>query len=540
MSMPNPSPEPQPDPVRVIGELAHWTSTTAVHIFLGLLIGTLAARRMRARHLHWSWAAMVLVLVVLARTIFAGATLTLSVAAGFAAARSRRWHHEDLTAGGDLAEIAANRSHPLDCLHRMAGLARGRCHAHAAPDSSAASAELMLGRDERGRAVAIPFGGAHGGTHALVLGATGSGKTVTQTSLVVAAIARGMGAVVIDPKGDSSLRAHLAAGAHSAGRAFLQWTPGGETVYNPYARGSETEIADKALAAERFTEPHYQRQAQRYLGHAVRAMRLVGDEVSLAGIVRHLDPERLEELARRLPEEQARSAHAYLDSLTPRQQSELTGVRDRLAILTESDVGRWLDPETAGAQQFDLLDAVRSRAVVYFGLESDSRPLLSQMLGGAVVADLQTVVASLQGQPVATMVVIDEFSAVAAEQIVRLFGRARSAGMSLLLGTQELSDLRLPGRERLLEQVMGNLSVLVAHRQVVPASAELIAGVAGRRGAWKVSRSSDGRSTRTRTTEPVLRPDRVMRLGQGWGAVIVPGAPDGARITRVFPPEQRG
>jgi hypothetical protein len=31
-----------------------------------------------------------------------------------------------------------------------------------------------------------------------------------------------------------------------------------------------------------------------------------------------------------------------------------------------------------------------------------------------------------------------------------------------------------------------------------------------------------------------------MRLGQGWGAVIVPGAPAGARITRVFPPEQRG
>ena len=67
-----------------------------------------------------------------------------------------------------------------------------------------------------------------------------------------------------------------------------------------------------------------------------------------------------------------------------------------------------------------------------------------------------------------TLVVIDEFSAIAAEQVVRLFGRARSAGLSLLLGTQELSDLRLPGRERLLEQVLGNLSVLIAHRQVVP------------------------------------------------------------------------
>ena len=56
--------------------------------------------------------------------------------------------------------------------------------------------------------------------------------------------------------------------------------------------------------------------------------------------------------------------------------------------------------------------------------------------------DLQTVTAALQSAPVATLALIDEFSAVAAEQVVRLFGRARSAGVSLVLGTQELSDLR--------------------------------------------------------------------------------------------------
>ena len=96
---------------------------------------------------------------------------------------------------------------------------------------------------------------------------------------------------------------------------------------------------------------------------------------------------------------------------------------------------------------------------------------------------------------------IDEFSALAAEQVVRLFGRARSAGFSLVLGTQELADLRLPGRDALLEQVMGNLTVLLAHRQVVPASAELIGEPGGHAGAWRTSRSSDGRVTRTRTRE---------------------------------------
>ena len=65
--------------------------------------------------------------------------------------------------------------------------------------------------------------------------------------------------------------------------------------------------------------------------------------------------------------------------------------------------------------------------MVYFNLEADRRPLLAQMLGAAIVQDLQAMVAALQGRPVPTLVVIDEFSAIAPEQVVGLFGRARSA-----------------------------------------------------------------------------------------------------------------
>ncbi len=232
----------------------------------------------------------------------------------------------------------------------------------------------------------------------------------------------------------------------------------------------------------------------------------------------------------------AEATFSYLDALTARQQRDLAGVRDRLAILVESDVGAWLDPDTACARRVILPQAVRERAVVYFRLEADLRPLLAQMIGVAIVQDLQTTVASLQGAPIPTMVVVDEFSAVAAEQVVRLFGRARSAGFSLILGTQEISDLRLPGREHVLEQVMGNLSLLIAHRQVVPASAELIAAVAGNEGTWKVAQHSDGRTTRTRGTCEVLEPTRIMGLGTGWSAVLVLGAGSRARIARIAVP----
>jgi type IV secretory pathway TraG/TraD family ATPase VirD4 len=159
------------------------------------------------------------------------------------------------------------------------------------------------------------------------------------------------------------------------------------------------------------------------------------------------------------------------------------------------------------------------------------------MLGAAVVGDLQAMVATLQGRPVPTLVMIDEFSAIAPERVVGLFARASGAGVNLVLGTQELADLRVPGRETLRDQIMGNLSVLIAHRQVVPASAELIASMTATRGVWRTSRHGDGMVTRTRGLDHTLRAEQIMSLSQGWAAVI--GLSDGGSVSiaRIFSPK---
>jgi type IV secretory pathway TraG/TraD family ATPase VirD4 len=527
----------EPDPLAPLEHVYQWVVGTTMHVVIGVLLGLLAARLMRRWHLHWSWAAGAFALVVLARSALAGDATSLGVAALGAAVRGRRWHGEDLNAGADLAEIAAERHTPLDGLHAgVQGVRSWLAGSRARDERLWRGNQLSVGVDRGGRSVAIELGDEGAGTHTLVAGATGAGKTFTQAWITTAAITCGMSAIVVDPKGDRGLRERLHRAARATGKAFYMWTPEGPAVYNPFARGGETEIADKALAGERFTEPHYQRQAQRYLGHAVRALRAAGREVSLAGLVEALDPGGLEMLARELPQENARAVHAYLDSLTSRQRGELGGVRDRLAIMAESDVSPWLDPDTPGAP-VELLDAVRSGAVVYFSLRADSRPLLTQMLGAAIVQDLQTVVSALQERPARCVVAIDEFSAIAAEHIAGLFARSRSAGISLLLGTQELSDLRLPGHEMLQEQVLGNLTSVIAHRQAVPASAELIARLAGSRGAWRTSVSSDGRTTRTRVSEPLIGPEEVMSLPAGHAAVIRLGSPRSAAIARMHSPD---
>jgi Type IV secretion-system coupling protein DNA-binding domain len=536
MSQSNPASQ-TPNPLAPLGELAHWLTNMAALVAIGLIVGIAAARLLRARGLHWSWAASALAAAVLLRATLASAAPVAIAATLCATARGRRWHRDDVEAGADLADQAAQRRRVFDLLRSAVG-ALELCRRRAGRWGGwFRRQELVIGRDSRGGLVSIPCGGAHGGTHTLLVGATGSGKTVTQTWMTVRSIERGMGAIVVDPKGDSDMRSAVASAARAAGREFLEWTPRGPTVYNPFAHGSATEIADKVLAGERFSEPHYQRQAQRLLGHVVRSLRAAEVEVDLRTIVQYLDPANLELLVRELAQTGAQATEAYLDSLTPRQLSDISGVRDRLAILAESDVGPWLAASDRASSRFDLLEAVEARGVVYFDLDADSRPLMMQMLGAAIVQDLQTTVASLQGSPIPTIVVIDEFSTLAAEHVVRLFGRARSAGFSVVLSTQELSDLRLRGREGLLDQVMGNVTAVLAHRQVVPASAELIARLAGTKGVWRTSCLGDGRVSRTRVRGDVLSADAVMGLSTGCVAAIVMGDRRKPQFAHVLSPD---
>jgi type IV secretory pathway TraG/TraD family ATPase VirD4 len=258
-----------------------------------------------------------------------------------------------------------------------------------------------------------------------------------------------------------------------------------------------------------------------------------------------LDPRHLERFTRALPDDERVRVQTYLDSLSAEQVRGLAGTRDRLAILAESDVAHWLSRDEPTCRAIDLIRAVERRAVVCFGLEADRRPLMAQMLAAAIVQDLITVSAHYQHQPTPTIVLIDEFSAVCPDRINGLFSRARGAGFSLLLGTQELADLRPPENPILEDQVQGNITTLIAHRQVVPASAEKIAEIAGTRGAWITTQRIDSPfatptdvGTRTRGREFRLHPDQIKQLPSGSAAVIVLGAGAEPRITRMLHPRE--
>jgi conjugal transfer pilus assembly protein TraD len=93
-----------------------------------------------------------------------------------------------------------------------------------------------------------------------------------------------------------------------------------------------------------------------------------------------------------------------------------------------------------------------------------------------------------------------------------------SQTLPLILGTRELADLKSTGRETLREQVLANLSTMIAHRQNVPESAELIAATAGTKAVWVSTQQTEdgllatgpsGKGSRRRGYEFQVHPSRI-------------------------------
>src|ERR687887_357570 len=102
------------------------------------------------------------------------------------------------------------------------------------------------------------------------------------------------------------------------------------------------------------TEPHYLRQAQRYLGHAVRCLRASGRPIRVVTLADAMEPDQLEWFGRALPDEDAKRVHDCVDSLSAEQRRGLAGTRDRLAILAESDVVNFLYRREPTRHNIDL------------------------------------------------------------------------------------------------------------------------------------------------------------------------------------------
>jgi type IV secretory pathway TraG/TraD family ATPase VirD4 len=409
------------------------------------------------------------------------------------------------------------------------------------------SAGIHLGATKGGRPVAVTDHELS--AHGLILGASGSGKTTALLSILEQQIRRGVPVVAIDLKGSPTFAAQLSQAARAANRPFKLWTPEGPGFWNPLQHGNPTEGKDKLISTERFTEPHYQRAAERYVQTVLRLLRHARPEraPTLDEVVALMNPKRLPSLLRDVPVDVAGPVQDYVSSLTADQQSAIRGLQTRLAVITESEAGPYLRPQ--GEATIDLRSALDGPEVVLFSLNSSRYGKFAAQLGTLVVQDLICATGLRleshhgPGTPSLAMIAIDEFSGIGGEHVVALFARGREAGAGALVATQEMADLDRAGRG-VRDQVIGSTALKLILRQDVPESAQTVAQIAGTEKRWEETQQiggtlfpgPPGRGTRRQVEEYIVHPNVVKSLPTGEAVLISKLSQRPADVIQVTPP----
>jgi conjugal transfer pilus assembly protein TraD len=436
----------------------------------------------------------------------------------------------------------------------VAGLRMARRGATGRGRSSApGEAAAILGVDSRRRIVRLSD--RELSAHGLILGASGAGKSTTLLRILTGQIERGRPTVAIDMKGSPAFARVLAESAAAAGRPFTSWSIDGPAHWNPLQHGNATELKDKLITTERFTEPHYQRAAERYVQIVLQVLREAHPDRPpwLAEVVELMDPRRLAVELRHVDRALRERVQDYVSGLTSDQLSAARGLQTRLAVLTESHTGAFLAPPAdPGGGVIDLRAALRGPEVVLFSLNSSTYGRLAAQIGTLVVQDLVSASGdrlshTATGSGVDQAIIgIDEFSALGADHVIALLARGRESGMPVFVATQEMVDLDRAALG-LRDQVLGVTAIKIIHRQEVPQSAQTIAQMAGTEEVWQETRQTaarllvgydTGRGTRSLLERFIVHPNTIKNLATGEAIVISKIRGGRPREVRVQPPQR--
>ncbi|WP_165875799.1 type IV secretory system conjugative DNA transfer family protein [Hazenella coriacea] len=366
--------------------------------------------------------------------------------------------------------------------------------------------------------------------HAFICGSTGTGKTNTLLVILESAIRRGKPVIVVDGKGDPGLIKDLEELSQRYDRRFQKFSYRDHTHYNPFRHGDATELKDKLVAIEEWSEPYYKRAAERYLQLVFRVLKLLDMQIDLIEVQKMLDSKRLMQAVKKLKidKEEANDMKNYINGLDAGHKNAIEGLKDRLALITESDIGPLFKDDE---DTIDLLEAVKDKRVVIMSLSGLSHSSFTPALGAMIVEDLKTVAASMGAveKEDYIYVVLDEFNLFAGEQVVNMINKSRSAGFCCLIATQELADLATAGGQELVAQVIGNTNVKIVHRQDVPSSAEYMAEVVGTKKIYEKTLMTEESLLGKRPTlkgavkegeEFIVHPNILKNLGRGEAVVI--------------------
>ena len=394
-------------------------------------------------------------------------------------------------------------------------------------------------------------------THTLVLGTTGSGKTVTVLNLVESAIDRALPVIIIDGKGDQALARKVIDYGRAKGRPGYLFALSGESCrYNPLASGGYSAKKDRIIELREWSEDHYRKLAEGYMQTVFKVLEAVGIKTDLVTVAGHMSTGGLQTLIRkhvdRLGEARAQALSDEVEAQKP-AEAHVESLRAEIRNLAWSEVGHLFavasdgpgearggddgssgssTAEKPGSAVLELSRAIEERAVVYVCLPSLQFPALADIIGKLVINDLKAVAHEQLAKPEAARrpiyTVFDEFSVFAGEQVLNVINMGRSAGLHAVLATQSVADI---GRavpmtpDHFIRQVFASCNNYLIQRLNAPEDAVVVAELIGTKASFSHTAQigeagSTGWGSVRRTRSFQVHPDQIKQLKRGEAVFV--------------------
>jgi hypothetical protein len=565
----NPAPaQPIGAPLHGLTDATPLAAGFTIGLLLGTTLGIAAAQLLRRRKRGWSFAPLALppsaaiAAAALAFSPSPAATAFIGTAALALPTTATAWglraRLQDRRTGSDRETRAREMRSPLDPLRRRIA---------ERPSRRDNDTEIRIGRTHRGQLATVRRGTPASGSHVLIPGATGAGKTTSLAALLVEYVVRsGFGAVVLEAKVDGALRQAAASAAAAAGKPFHLVSPGGPCAYDPLASGSVDERSERLIAVEDWGSADadfYRQAASPFLRLVIRALDAAQIDhakengnsprpgTTLRTVAAACDPDRLTNLAEGIPDDAlVDEITAHTQGLGADERRAVAGLRARLLNLADTGFGRdWLDPARAartGTPLITIRETLARREVLYLRFDTDRTGNVGRAIAQMALLDLGAAASAMMGRGPGTFVAIDEFGALEASAVERLFARGRAAGLSVALGTQTIADLGQAG-PAVAERIGGTVESIVCHRIGAQRDAEWIAQQIGTVPDWQTTIRTDGlglptdEGTRTRGHRFEVHPSALQRLdpGDAYVARLDRSSESRAKRVRVVPPWER-
>jgi len=344
----------------------------------------------------------------------------------------------------------------------------------------------------------------------LIVGETGSGKTMTALTVAGEAMRAGWDVHWIDGKADPAVADRFLRLAAQHGRAARDATRDPIDGW----RGGADSIVNRLLATQTFTEPYYEGIARNVLRWAVG----VHPPRSFRELVDRMDKATLRRRWRDDPGE--------ADKIRQLSVADFLGARYRYEGVAWA-VGAALD----GGWSYEDV------AAAYVPVGRPEHRHQASEIGAFLLEDLLHWAMARKDPSRPALVVVDEFSRLAArpDAAVDLVERVRSFGVGVVLIAQTWASLGQSDTVR--ERLAGTVGTIVVHQLKVP---ERLAALAGT--AWTLDRSEQllglvhtGSVTQRVAHRFVVSPDDVRALGCGEAFLLTGGS---ACRLRVRDPER--